>query len=114
MASSDAFKAQQQKGTVMRTPLILAGATLLLSACGDKNEAAEEKLERAAETSATVAGPVPAALGLSEAQLLDAEKIGRAPVRTPVTNANLVCRLLLQTKNKIKNNNKTIHANTPN
>src|SRR3546814_5869442 len=50
MASSDAFKAQQQKGTVMRTPLILAGATLLLSSCGDKNEAAEEKLERAAET----------------------------------------------------------------
>src|SRR3546814_14037493 len=78
MASSDAFKAQQQKGTVMRTPLILAGATLLLSACGDKNEAAEEKLERAAETSATVAGPVPAAPGLSEAQLLDAAIVGAA------------------------------------
>lgn len=60
----------------MRTPFILAGATLLLAACGDKNEAAEEKLERAAETNATVAGPMPAALGLSEAQLLDAEIVG--------------------------------------
>src|SRR3546814_4367516 len=82
MASSDAFKAQQQKGTAMRTPLILAGATLLLSACGDKNEAAEEKLDRAAETSATVAGPVPAALGLSAAPLLDAEIVGRSAEHT--------------------------------
>src|SRR3546814_11203434 len=62
--------------TVMRKPLIRAGATLLPSAGCDKNEAAEEKLERAAETSATVAGPGPAALGLSEAQLLDAEIVG--------------------------------------
>lgn len=60
----------------MRTLLILASSTALLSACADKNEAAEEKLERAAETSATVAGPIPAALGLSEAQLLDAELVG--------------------------------------
>src|SRR3546814_10181535 len=29
-------------------------------------------------------------------------QIGRAHVRTPVTNAHLVCRLLLEKKNKIK------------
>lgn len=60
----------------MRMISILALPALLLTACADKNEAAEEKLERSAETSATVAGPVPAALGLTEAQLLDAEIVG--------------------------------------
>src|SRR3546814_1845768 len=34
-------------------------------------------------------------------------QIGRAHVRTPVTNAHLVCRLLLEKKNKRKNNKKT-------
>ena len=58
-------------------PFILATcAAALLAACNDKNEAAEDKLERAAETSATVAGPLPAALGLSEAQLLEADLVG--------------------------------------
>ena len=58
-------------------PFILATcAAALLAACNDKNEAAEDKLERAAETSATVAGPLPAALGLSEAQLLEADIVG--------------------------------------
>ena len=61
----------------MRMLLLLAGPAVLLAACGDANEAAEEKLERSAETSATVAGPVPAALGLSEAQLLDADLVGQ-------------------------------------
>lgn len=60
----------------MRMISIIAAPALLLTACADKNEAAEEKLERSAETSATVAGPVPAALGLTEAQLLDAEIVG--------------------------------------
>lgn len=60
----------------MRMLLLLGCSAALLSACSDKNEAAEEKLERAAETSATVAGPMPAALGLSEAQLLDADLVG--------------------------------------
>jgi hypothetical protein len=61
----------------MRTPLLLlAGATALLGACTDRNEAAEDKLERAAETGATLAGPLPAALGLSEAQLLEADVVG--------------------------------------
>src|SRR3546814_6474201 len=32
------------------------------------------------------------------------EKIGRAHVCTPVTNAHLVCRLLLETKNDTKTN----------
>ncbi|KQZ73033.1 hypothetical protein ASE06_11345 [Sphingopyxis sp. Root214] len=60
----------------MRTLLLLGCSAALLAACTDKNEAAEDKLEKAAETSATVAGPVPAALGLSEAQLLDADLVG--------------------------------------
>lgn len=58
----------------MRNLLLLAGSAALLAGCS--NEAAEDKLERAAETSATVAGPLPAALGLSEAQLLDADLVG--------------------------------------
>lgn len=57
----------------MRSLLAIALSTACLSACADKNEAAEDRLEKAAETSARVAGPLPAALGLSEAQLLDAE-----------------------------------------
>lgn len=60
----------------MRTLFLLACSAALISACSDKNEAAEDKLERAAETGATVAGPLPAALGLSEAQLLDADIVG--------------------------------------
>ncbi len=60
----------------MRALLTLVAPAILLAACSDKNEAAEDRLERAAETSATVAGPVPAALGLSEAQLLDADLVG--------------------------------------
>jgi len=60
----------------MRTLLLLACSAMMLAACSDKNEAAEDKLERAAETGATVAGPLPAALGLTEAQLLDADLVG--------------------------------------
>ena len=60
----------------MRTLLLLACSATMLAACSDRNEAAEDKLERAAETSATVAGPLPAALGLTEAQLLDADLVG--------------------------------------
>ncbi len=56
--------------------LVLATYSAAVLAACDKNEAAEDKLERAAETSATVAGPLPAALGLSEAQLLDADLVG--------------------------------------
>jgi hypothetical protein len=59
----------------MRMPL-LAGTAFLLAACSDTNEVAEERLERSAETSAAVAGAVPAALGLTEAQLLDADLVG--------------------------------------
>ena len=59
----------------MRMPL-LAGTAFLLAACSDTNEVAEEKLERSAETSVAVAGAVPAALGLTEAQLLDADLVG--------------------------------------
>lgn len=64
------------KVQTMRTLLLIGCSAVLLAACTDKNEAAADKLEKAAETSATVAGPVPAALGLSEAQLLDADLVG--------------------------------------
>lgn len=60
----------------MRLLVLLASSMALLAACNDTNEAAEDKFERAAETGATVAGPMPAALGLSEAQLLDADVVG--------------------------------------
>lgn len=59
----------------MRNFTLLACSGLLLAACSNDNDAAEDKLERAAETSATVAGPLPAALGLSEAQLLNADVV---------------------------------------
>lgn len=49
----------------------LVGPLALLAACND----AEDRMERAAETSAEAAGPAEAALGLSEAQLLDAELV---------------------------------------
>ncbi|HWW56034.1 MAG TPA: PRC-barrel domain containing protein [Sphingopyxis sp.] len=60
----------------MRTLLLLACSATMIAACSDKNEAAEDKLERAAQTSAKVAGALPAALGLTEAQLLDADLVG--------------------------------------
>ena len=60
----------------MRISWLLVPAFTLLPACSDNDEKAEEKLERAAGTSATVAGPLPAALGLSEAQLLEADIVG--------------------------------------
>lgn len=59
----------------MRHFILLIASSALLAACSDPNEAAEDKLEKSAETSATVAGAVPAALGLSEAQLLDADLV---------------------------------------
>lgn len=49
----------------------------LLSACNDAgNDAAEEQVEDAAEASAAAAGSEIAALGLTEAQLIDAELVG--------------------------------------
>jgi len=60
----------------MRTIMLAALSATLLAACSDANEAAEERLEKSAETSASVAGPVPAAFGLSEAELLNADIVG--------------------------------------
>lgn len=60
----------------MRYFLLTAATFGLLSACSDTDDAAEAKIEQAAETSATVAGPLPAALGLSESQLIDADLVG--------------------------------------
>ncbi len=59
----------------MRHFLLLTCSAFLIAGCSD-NDAAEDKMERAAETGATLAGPLPAALGLSEAQLLDADIVG--------------------------------------
>ena len=59
----------------MRNFTLLACSGLLLAACSNDNDDAEDKLERSAETSATLAGPLPAALGLSEAQLLNADVV---------------------------------------
>lgn len=61
----------------MKLPLVcLAGAAALLAGCNNANEVAEDRMERAADLSAAQAGPAEAALGLTEAQLLDAELIG--------------------------------------
>jgi len=53
-----------------------AASAALLAACNDGNDAAEDKMEAAAEQSAVAAGNAEAALGLTEAQLLDAELLG--------------------------------------
>src|SRR3546814_5438449 len=45
--------------------------------------------------------PSPQARRLAEQEEIE---IGRAHVRTPVTNAHLVCRLLLEKKKKLKHN----------
>jgi hypothetical protein len=68
--------APRLKGYPMRILILATCSALVLAACDSKQEVAEDKMERAAETSATVAGPLPAALGLSEAQLLDADILG--------------------------------------
>src|SRR3546814_4097602 len=49
------------------------------------------------------------------ARPVDRREIGRAPVCTPVTNAHLVCRLLLEKKNKKKKTSHTTKksSNTP-
>src|SRR3546814_6871313 len=47
--------------------------------------------------------PFPGAGKYRGAHRCNAPEIGRAQVCTPVTNAHLVCRLLLETKNTIHN-----------
>jgi len=56
--------------------LVIVGSAALLAACNNARDAAEDKVERDAEASAVAAGPADAALGLSEAQLLDADLRG--------------------------------------
>lgn len=54
-------------------------SALALAGCNDPgNDAAEDRVEDAAEASAVAAGPTPVALGLSEAQLLDADLLAVA------------------------------------
>ncbi|SCW35279.1 hypothetical protein SAMN02927924_00130 [Sphingobium faniae] len=59
---------------------MIAGSTALLAACNNARDAAGDKVERDAEASAVAAGPADAALGLSEAQLLDADLRGASGV----------------------------------
>jgi len=57
--------------------LTALACTTLLAACGDDaSDVAEDQLETQAEASAAAAGPAIAALGLTEAQLLDADLVG--------------------------------------
>lgn len=55
---------------------MIVGSAVLLAACNNARDAAEDKVERDAEASAVAAGPADVALGLSEAQLLDADLRG--------------------------------------
>lgn len=58
----------------MRLLLIAAtGGLAMLSACSDAQDDVEDQIENQAEASAAAAGSTVAALGLSEAQLLDAD-----------------------------------------
>lgn len=58
-------------------PIGLAAA--MLAACGgDANDDAEDRIENAAEQSAAASGDAVAALGLTEAQLIDAEIVDSA------------------------------------
>jgi hypothetical protein len=60
-----------------QTFALLAGATALLAACNNSStDVAEDQVEDAAEATAAAAGPTPAALGLTETQLLDADLLG--------------------------------------
>lgn len=60
--------------------LVLAWSTILLAACEDKADEPEDRIEAAAEASAAAAGTEPVALGMSEAQLIEADLVdpGRA------------------------------------
>ncbi|MFL0418210.1 PRC-barrel domain-containing protein [Sphingomonas sp. 179-I 2A4 NHS] len=61
----------------MKKPLLTAAfATVLLAGCNSESRAAEEKRERDAQQAAAIAGAEAVALGLTEAQLLDADLIG--------------------------------------
>lgn len=58
----------------MRISVIVSAAAIsILGACG---ESAEDRIEKQAEVGAAVSGPAKVALGLTEAQLIDAELLG--------------------------------------
>lgn len=61
----------------MNKILIALAPMVLVAGCGENvNEAAADRMEDNAEANAAAAGPTPVALGLSEAQLLDANLVG--------------------------------------
>jgi len=64
----------------MRMGIITLVSVAALAACDGDSDVAESKMEREAETQAIAAGPTEAALGLSEAQLLEAELVGRGNI----------------------------------
>lgn len=53
--------------------LALVCSAALLAACGDRVDEPDDRIEAVAEASAAAAGRAPAALGLSEARLLEAD-----------------------------------------
>jgi hypothetical protein len=58
--------------------IVVACSIVALAACNNANDAAEDKIEREAKASASAAGPAQAALGLTEAQLLNADLVDPA------------------------------------
>lgn len=58
-----------------KTLLTAAFATVMLAGCNSQSRAAEEKREREAQQTAAIAGAEAVALGLTEAQLLDADLV---------------------------------------
>src|SRR3546814_1168937 len=74
--------------------VMILAASLGLTGCGDS-----AMPDQAQAAPASVVAPLPAAPRFTSSQIEAAKEIGRAHVRTPVTNAHLVCRLLLEKKN---------------
>ncbi|MCC2981073.1 PRC-barrel domain containing protein [Sphingomonas sp. IC4-52] len=63
------------KAPITKGLVALFGSAALLTACNSAQERAEDQREDAAEASAAASGSAIAALGLTEAQLLDADII---------------------------------------
>ena len=86
----------------MRLVLVSLVCVAGLAACNNPTDVAEEKMEQQAEATAVAAGSAPAALGLTELQLLDAELIEPANteigdvVKLERDTAGNVVRLLVE------------------
>src|SRR3546814_5761611 len=74
-----------------------AAATIAVITAGAATHGTETRLSVAARSAVIVGECVTelSAAGFNGIILVASNQIGRAPVRTPVTNAHIVCRLLL-------------------